>query len=210
MGWVLWYFITEGLWYFLDFYDIGICVLDDPDSYSIGRAMVFAGIGVIMALSVEAFTSFSNGTVFVSKVGEWPALEWAAAHLVFPLLWQTTPIFNSHVTLQHLPFPVFSLLTLPQASLPAHPGCSSLANIPIRLSSHTFSLPEIRQAFFQLLACNISLPQYSLSILKWWCERSHFSLYPPNEQSSVLKYFSSVVTETAIGFSPKNQKDNYT
>lgn len=103
-----------------------------------------------------------------------------------------------------------ALLTLPQALLPTHPGCFYLANTPIHLSSHTSPLPEIREAFFQLLPCNISLPQYSLSILKWWCERSHFSLYPPNEQSSVLKYFSSVVTETAIGFSPKNQKDNYT
>lgn len=37
--------------------------------------MVLAGIGVTMALLVEVFTSFSNGTVFVSKVGEWPALE---------------------------------------------------------------------------------------------------------------------------------------
>lgn len=49
--------------------------MDDPNSYSVGRAMVFAGIGVIMALLVEAFTSFSNGAVFVSKVGERPTLE---------------------------------------------------------------------------------------------------------------------------------------
>lgn len=209
MRWVLWSFITGSLSYFLEFYDIGIRVLDDPHSFSIGRAMVFAGLGVITGLLVEAFTSFSNGTVFVSKMGS--GLEWTATHLAFPLIWQTTPIFCSHVTLQHLPFALFSLLPFPQAWLPAHPDCSlSLANIPIHISSHTFSLPEIREAFFQLLSHNISLPQYSLSILKWWWGRSHFSLYPPKEQSSVLKYFSSVVTETAVGFSPKNQKDNYT
>lgn len=120
-------------------------------------------------------------------------------HLLFPC-YPSTPALRT-----------FLPSSIPQAWLPAHPDCSlSLANIPIHISSHTFSLPEIREAFFQLLSHNISLPQYSLSILKWWWGRSHFSLYPPKEQSSVLKYFSSVVTETAVGFSPKNQKDNYT
>lgn len=38
----------ESLWYFLDFYYIRICVLDDLHSHSIGRAMVFVGDGVIV------------------------------------------------------------------------------------------------------------------------------------------------------------------
>ena len=62
-------YTCESLWYVLDFCYIRICVLDDLQSHSIGRAMVFAGDGVIVGLLVEAFTSFSNGIVFVSKVG---------------------------------------------------------------------------------------------------------------------------------------------
>lgn len=45
---------------------------------------MFAGLGVITGLLVEAFTSFSNGTVFVSKMGS--GLEWTATHLAFPLI----------------------------------------------------------------------------------------------------------------------------
>lgn len=79
--------------------------------------------------------------------GEWPALEGAAAHLAFPLIWQTTPMLNSHAALHHLPFPLFSCLPFAQASLPAHPGRPlSLARTPIRTSSHTRSLPEVREA----------------------------------------------------------------
>lgn len=77
-----------------------------------------------------------------------------------------------------------SFLPLPLAS-PHTPRLLSLANV----SSHTFSLPEIREAFFQLLPYNISLPQSSLSILKQWWGRSHFSLYPPNEQKLSAKIF---------------------
>lgn len=55
---VLWSFVTEGLWYFPYFYYIGICVLDNRHSYSIGRAMAFGRIGVILGLLMEGFRSF--------------------------------------------------------------------------------------------------------------------------------------------------------
>lgn len=141
---------------------------------------------------------------------EQPVLGCIAAHLAFPLMWQTTLSSMPIASLPHLPITPFHL---PSSSplTPSPPVCSlPLTNTPKHISLHTFSLPEIREAFCQLLPYNISLPQYSLSILKWWWGRSHFSLYPPNEQSSALKYFSSIVTETAVGFHPKNQKDNYT
>lgn len=69
---VLWSFITEGLWYFLDSDDIELCVLEDLHSYSRGRPMLFGEIGVIMGLLVE---TFQNGTVFVSKMGS--GLHWS-------------------------------------------------------------------------------------------------------------------------------------
>lgn len=72
MGGVLWSFIMEGLQHSLDFYYAGICVLYDLHSYSRGSALMFDRIGV-MGLLVEVFTSFLNGSVFVSKDAEWLA-----------------------------------------------------------------------------------------------------------------------------------------
>lgn len=119
----------------------------------------------------------------------------------------------------------------PCLQLPGHPSAPALPSSvpspprPPRLTScrpgllptylythpHTHS-PSLKpeERFFQRLPCNISLPPSSLSILKRCGGRGRSSLYPPSEQSSVLKYFSSLVTETAVGSSPENQKDNYT
>lgn len=181
-----------------------ICILYALQPCSRGRAVVFGGTGV-MGLLVEVFTSFLNGAVFVSQDAAWPGLcEQLTSGVSISMT--DHPIPNSHATLQHLPFPLSSLLPLLWTWLLTSQDCGHTYAPPL---PHALLL-EIRAAFFQLLLDSISLPQYSLSILKWQWGSKHFSLYPLDEESSVLKYFPSLVTEAAVGFHPENKKDNYT
>ena len=142
MRWVLWPFKTVGLCYFLDFDDIELCVLEgltQREGYSLWRTC-----GPTRSLSGN-FHALPEWHCLCVWDGELPALGWAAAHLAFPLIWQTTPIFNSHVTPQHLPFPVFSHPPFPQALLPpCTPGLLWFASVPIHISyTHSPSLkPE--------------------------------------------------------------------
>lgn len=61
-----------GLCYFLDFDDIELCVLEGlpPE----GELHSLAELGSYPDLFVETSMPFQNGPVFVSEMGEWPAL----------------------------------------------------------------------------------------------------------------------------------------
>ena len=145
MRWVLWSFITVGLCYFLDFDDTELCVLAGLTPEAGLQSLAELGLYQISSWKLSCLPEWPCLCVWD---GEWPASGWAAAHLAFALFWRTTPIFNSHVSPQHLPFPVFSLPPLSQQ--PSHPAprtslASKCTNTHIL---HTFSLkPE--KPFFQ-------------------------------------------------------------
>lgn len=92
----------------------------------------------------------------------------SSAHLAFLLIWQTTPVFNSHVTL-NVCLRSVSPFCLPRLT-PAHPGHTPLlSNIPMHVSSHTFPIPDTRGAFFfQLLSYDIHCHNMVSQFWKGW------------------------------------------
>lgn len=190
---------------------MGICVFDDLHCYSRERAMAFGRIGVITGLLVEASTSFQNGTVSVCKLQCGKQCTSG-----FSVNLMDHPIFNSHVTLNFCPASVSPFC--PLCLTPAHPGhtppCPNPKHTYAHILTHILPSWNQRSIFFQRLPydihCHNMVSQFWKGWGGGWGRGEAISPYPPNEQSSVLKYLSSVVTETAVGFSPPNQKDNYT